>query len=298
MRAIVSIVILAAYAVGGFLGFLSSRHDGLARVWPRLVRLQLLVATIALSIVAVWRLDSYEEFLWPAIMIGGFSAILAVALLISPGAGQAGAAAMRAWAATPNISFWVTPIAAALMGSSAVVIAVLVDRLGAPLWAVFIWLLRRDAPKPQRRATSWIDQSPMLALVVGLMLRTTGTAPEWTAVVPLIGVPLLATSGAALFVGSVMHPSQRMSPRPGLRTWVLLIAVRIALFAPIAWFAPTGPIALVAVLCGLSIPAFGPAQFSTVYGYRESAVAASTRYGWYVGAGGLVLAIWLTHGAG
>jgi predicted permease len=291
----VSSVIVIAYAVGAILGFLSARHGALAKVWPKLIRAQLLLATIALSVVAVWRLDSYEQFLWPLIMIVGFAAILGVSLVMRRGPGQGGPAAMRAWAATPNISFWVTPVAAALMGSPGVVIAVLVDRLGAPLWAVFIWLLRRDAPTRQRTATSWIDQSPILALGVGLVLRATVPAPEWTSVVPQVGAPLLATSGAALYVGSVMHRSQRIDPRPGLRTWALLVALRVAIFALVAWFAPSTPIALVAVLCGLSIPAFGPAQFSTVYGYREAVVSASNRYGWYVGAAGLGFAVWLSR---
>ncbi len=288
-----SSAIVIAYAVGAILGLLSSRHDGLARVWPRLVRAQLLVATVALSIVAVWRIEGLADFLWPVIMIGAFAVVLGASLATTgTGKGQAGGAAMRAWAATSNISFWVIPIAAASIGPSAVVVAVLVDRLGAPLWAVFIWLLRRDAPRPQRRATSWIDQSPMLALVVGLVLRATTPAPDWTTVTPLLLVPLLAVSGSALFVGSILHPAQRMSARPGMRAWVLLVGLRVLLFAPIAWYAPNRAVALVAVLCGLSIPAFGPAQFSTVYGYREPAVAASTRYGWFVGAVGLILALW------
>jgi hypothetical protein len=194
---------------------------------------------------------------------------------------------MRAWAATPNTSFWVTPVAAVLMGSPGAVVAVLVDRLAAPLWAVFIWFLRRDAPRPQRRVTSLVDQSPLIALLAGLLLRATGTAPAWTASVTTAVVPLLAASGAALFVGSVLHPTQRMDPRPGLRAWALLVALRILLFIPISWLAPSPDIAVVALLCGLSIPAFGPAQFSTVYGYREPAVAASSRYGWLVGAAGL-----------
>ena len=124
-------------------------------------------------------------------------------------------------------------------------------------------------------------------LLVGLLLRTTGTAPDWTSSVTTAVVPLLAASGAALFVGSVLHPTQRMDPRPGLRAWALLVTPRILLFMPIAWLAPSPDIAVVALLCGLSIPAFGPAQFSTVYGYREAAVAASSRYGWLVGAAGL-----------
>ncbi len=283
-------VIITAYFAGAFAGVLSTRIDKLEKMWSRLVRAQLLLATIALSVVAVWRLEGVQEFLWPLAMIGAYGVLLAASVAASPGAGRAGGAAMRAWAATSNISFWVTPVAAALMGSPGVVVAVLVDRLGAPLWAVFIWLLRRDAPRPQRRVTSLVDQSPMLALLAGLLLRTTGPAPDWTVAVSLGAVPLLAASGAALFVGSVLHPTQRMNPRPGLRAWGLLVSLRIALFAPIVLLAPTVTISVVALLCGLSIPAFGPAQFSTVYGYREPAVAASSRYGWFVGAAGLAAA--------
>lgn len=288
-------VIAVAYALGALLGLLASRHTRLAEMWPRIVRAQLLIATVALALVAVWRLESLDAFLWPALMIAGFAGILVMAQLMRRPGVSHGAGAMQAWAATSNISFWVTPVAAALMSSPAVVVAVLADRLGAPLWAVFIWLLRRDAPTPQRSITSWIDQAPLLAFLVGLGLREIGPPPNWTAVVPLVLAPVLAVSGAAVFVGSTRHPSQQLDPAPGVRTWASLVAVRIIIFAVLAVLAPDPATALVAILCGLSIPAFGPAQFSTVYGYREAAVAANTKYGWYIGAIGLILALVLVR---
>jgi len=61
--------------------------------------------------------------------------------------------------------------------------------------------MRRDAPFRQRRATSWVDQSPLLASFVGLSLHLVGAAPSWTADVLTRAGPLLAFSGAALFTG-------------------------------------------------------------------------------------------------
>lgn len=56
-----SAVIVSAYLIGALLGIAPTRVDGLARIWPRLVRAQLLAATVALSIVAVWRLQGLES---------------------------------------------------------------------------------------------------------------------------------------------------------------------------------------------------------------------------------------------
>ena len=74
-----------------------------------------------------------------------------------------------------------------------------------------------------------------------------------------------------------------------------LVLLRTALLVPIVVFAPNSAVRLVAVLVGLSIPAFGPSQFSTVYGYSEPVVAAATRYGWWIGAAGVVAGFALTR---
>jgi hypothetical protein len=282
--------ILIGYAIGGSLGFAATRSERLARVWPRLVRAQILGASVVLATVAAWRLAGIDDVLWPLLMVAVYAVMLVVALLTTSGERRAGRATLRTWSAMSNTGFFVIPFAAAFGGPSAVLIAVLIDRFGAPLWAVYIHLLRRDAPRQQKAFTRWIDQAPLIALGVGLLLRAITPAPEWTAGLSLVAAPVMAATGAALFVGSVLHASQRISPRSGVRAWVSLTLLRIALFVPIYLLAPSPAVALVAVLAALSIPAFGPSQMSLVYGYAEPVVAASVRYGWFIGAAGLIAA--------
>ncbi len=289
-----SLVVLAAYAVGASLGLWASRRPSLAVVWPRVVRAQLLVAATVLSVSAAWRLTGVQDLGWPLVIVAVFAAILGLSLVITQGERRLGRGTLRAWSATSNTGFFVLPLTAALGGPAALLVAVLVDRLGSPLWAAYIHLLRRDAPTPQRLRTSWVDQSPLLALVLGLALHLVGPAPDWTATVSLAMAPVMAATGSAVFVGSVLHPTQRIPARPGLGPWLRLVVLRVALLAPVVLLAPDDGVRLVAVLCALSIPAFGPAQFSTVYGYAEPVVAASARYGWWIGALGVVAAYAVT----
>jgi predicted permease len=282
-----SLVVLAAYAVGASLGLWAARRPSLAVVWPRVVRGQLLLASVVLSVSAAWRLTGVQDLVWPLAVVGVFAAILAVSLALARGERRLGRGTLRAWTATANTGYFVIPFTAALGGPAGLLTAVLVDRLGSPLWAVYVHLLRRDAPIPQRLRSSWVDQSPLLALVAGLALHLVGPAPDWTATVSLAMAPVMAATGAAVFVGSVLHPTQRIPARPGLGPWLRLVLLRVALLAPVVVLAPTDGVRLVAVLCALSIPAFGPPQFSTVYGYAEPVVAAATRYGWWIGALGV-----------
>jgi predicted permease len=290
-----SLVVLAAYAVGAGLGLWAARRPSLAVVWPRVVRAQLLVASIVLSVAAAWRLTGVQDLAWPLGIVAVFVVVLGVSLALTTGERRLGRGTLRAWTATSNTGYFVIPLTAALAGPAGLLVAVLVDRLGSPLWAVYIHLLRRDAPTRQRLRTSWVDQSPFLALIVGLALHLVGPAPDWTATVSLAMAPVLAATGAAVFVGSALHPTQRIPARPGLGPWLRLVVLRIALLAPVIVLAPDDGVRLVAVLCALSIPAFGPAQFSTVYGYAEPTVAASARYGWWIGALGVATAYALTR---
>jgi hypothetical protein len=120
-------------------------------------------------------------------------------------------------------------------------------------------------------------------------------APDWISVIDLWAGPILAATGAAIFVGSAFHSSQRVNPRKGFKRWAAMVALRIGLLAPLFIFAPSKPIAIVTILAALSIPAFGPSQFSTMYGYSEPEVAAANKYGWYVGAVGVIAAMLLVH---
>lgn len=289
-----SLVVLAAYAFGALLGWSASRRPSLERTWPRYVRAQLLVASVVLSVSAAWRLTGVQDVVWPLAVVAVCGVLLVLALLLSRGERRAGRAVLWAWTGTPNTGFFVVPFAAAFGGPTALLVGVLADRLGAPLWALYVGLLRRDAPIPQRRRSSWVDQSPVLALIVGLALHLVGPAPDWTAAVSLAMAPVLAATGAAVFVGSVLHPTQRIDPRPGVGRWAAFVAVRIALLAPAIMLAPDG-VRLALILCALSIPAFGPAQFSTVYGYSEPVVAASARYGWWIGGVGILVGYAITH---
>jgi predicted permease len=171
-------------------------------------------------------------------------------------------------------------------------IAVLANVITTLWGGVAVHLMRRDAPLPQRRATSWVDQSPVLASVVGLFLHLVGTAPGWTADVLTLAAPLLAFSGAALFTGSVIHPHNISVPRTehAIRRWAWLTATRVAYFLVVtlaAALAGSTSLAVVAVLTALSAPSFQPIQLAVLYGYRSEVVVAAVRWGWLLAPAGL-----------
>lgn len=282
--------VLGAYVIGAALGWWAA-HSPIALVWPVIIRTQLLVVSVTLSIVSAWRISEASEIAWPGMIVAILALMLVVVWLTTGQPGRAGVSALHSWAATPNTAFWVIPVAAWLAGPAGAVVAVLVDRLSTPMFALYTAMLRRSAPVPQRRSTALIDQMPFIAVVGGLLLHLLGPAPAWTQSVTLLAVPILAAIGAAMFVGSTLHPSQRIDARPGLRRWVGLVALRVLLVMPIALVAPTTAIRIVALLCAFSIPAFGAVQRSSLYGYRDSVVKAAARYSWIPGGIGLLAAI-------
>jgi hypothetical protein len=158
--------------------------------------------------------------------------------------------------------------------------------------AVCVHFMRRDAPIRQRRSTSWVDQSPPLASVVGLLLHVVGSAPSSTGDILTLAGPLLAFSGAALFAGSVAHPHNLSVPRSDhdFRRWTWLTVLRVAYFGLIALFTSSTALAVVAVVTGLSAPAFAPVQQAVLYGYRSGVVNAAVRWGWVLTPMGLALA--------
>lgn len=287
-----SLAILVAYVLGGLLGLLAVRSQAVGRIWPSFIRVNLLASAILLSIIAVWRLEGIDDLLWPFIMSMAFPVLLLVSWLTTArGPRRSGIAALQTWSATTNTGYFLVPIGAALAGPTGVVVAVLMDRFATPTFAYYVHLMRSTAPRPQRTRTTFVDQSPILALAVGLVLRATVPAPPWTATLSLWIAPIMAAIGAAMYIGSVLHPTQRIDPRPGLRRWIALSALRVLLFVPIVILAPTTTLKVIAVLSALTIPAFGAAQMSTIYGYADSSVAAANRFGWLVGALGLGAAI-------
>ncbi len=290
-----STVVLVAYALGAFLGWLGVRVEAFGRVWPVFVRTQMLLVAVFLSVAAVWRIDSPSSVVWPLLMALAIAVMHLVAWATQRGPNRDAQAVLQVWASNANTGFFVIPIAAALGGPAGALAGVLMDRMATPLYASWTAILRRGAPRRQRRRTSLVDQSPVIALAVGLLLHLLGPAPDWTATLTSWSAPVLALSGSAVFVGSALHPSQRIDPRPGLPKYLALVALRIALFGLIAVFAPDESIRVVAVLCALSIPAFVAPQMATLYGYAEPVVSAGSRFGWIFGAVGVVVAYAVTR---
>jgi predicted permease len=286
---------LVCFVLGGLLGWGTSRAGTtVQRVWPVVLRVQILITSATLSLVASWRLTSASQLLGPLALATGFWLLLG-ATVATRGLRSAGQSALEAWAVSPNSGFWVVPAATAFAGSTGTMIAVLANVIITAWGAVCVHLMRRDAPFRQRRATSWVDQSPLLASIAGLFLHLAGAAPSWTADVLTLAGPLLAFSGAALFTGSVIHPHNLAvrHTEHALRRWTRLTVVRVAYYLVVALaalFVSSTPVAIVAVLSGLSAPAFQPVQLAVLYGYRSEIVVAAVRWGWLLAPVGLVAA--------
>src|SRR5271157_2454160 len=224
---------LVCFMVGGLVGWGAAQGGArVQRVWPVVLRVQILVTSTTLSLVAAWRLTSAGQLVGPVALAAGLWLMLGAALA-TRGRRSAGEGSLEAWAVSPNSGFWVVPAATAFAGSTGTMIAVLANVLTTAWTAVAVHLMRRDAPLRQRRATSWVDQSPTLASLVGLLLHVVGPAPSWTAEVLVLAGPLLAFSGAALFTGSVIHPHNLTVTRSvhAVRRWTWLTVVRVAYYA-------------------------------------------------------------------
>ena len=280
------------YAVGAAVGLGVGQSRFQASHWPVAIRAQILIAACLLGVVAAWRLHAVRQLEVP-IGIEVILVIVLVAALVSRGAVSRGEASLWSWAATANSSFWAIPLATAIAGADGAVLAVLADRLAAPRTAYVTHLLRVDAPTPQRRRTAWIDQAPMGALAVGLLLHLVGSAPHWTAVVTRYIGPWLALTGAMLFTGSLSHDATKAIPvtAQDRRRVAGLFALRMLLAVPLlAWRWGSAGAAVVA-LNVFSVPAFLPAQMSVLYGYRSGVVRFAATWGWVVGPIGLALAL-------
>jgi predicted permease len=286
---------LVCFLVGGLLGWGAAQGGTrVQRVWPVVLRVQILATSATLSFAAAWRLTSIGELLGPLALAAGMWLMLGAAL-VTRGRRSRGEGALEAWAVSPNSGFWVVPAATAFAGSTGTMIAVLANVITTAWGAACVHLMRRDAPIRQRRSTTWVDQSPILASLVGLALHVIGPAPGWTADVLTLAGPLLAFSGAALFTGSVIHPHNLAVPRSAhaLRRWTWLTAVRVGYYVVVtlvAALASSTPLTVVAVLSALSAPSFQPVQLAVLYGYRSEVVVAAVRWGWLLVPFGLGLA--------
>jgi hypothetical protein len=286
---------LVCFLVGGLLGWgAANAGTRVRRVWPVVLRAQILVTSATLSFAAAWRLTSVRQLVGPLALAAGLWLMLG-ATHATRGRRSTGAGALEAWAVSPNSGFWVVPAATAFAGSAGAMVAVLANVITSAWGAVCTHFMRRDAPIRQRRATSWVDQSPILASLLGLVLHLAGPAPGWTSDVLVLAGPLLAFSGAALFTGSVIHPHNLGVPRTehALRRWSWLTAVRVAYYLVVALIAgllSSRSVEVVAVLSGLSAPSFQPIQLAVLYGYRSEVVVAAVRWGWLLAPLGLGLA--------
>jgi hypothetical protein len=272
----------SAYALGALMGVVVDRGgERLRRDWPVYLRVQLLATAGLLTIFSAWRLSSFSQIVGP-VVIALVGWVLLGASLATRGHSSAGQAALESWAAVPNGAFWVLPIAGALVGSAGNMVTALANAVYAASTAACIHLMRRDAPFAQRRSTSWIDQSALLALGIGLLLHLVGPAPSFSGWVLDASGPLLAFVGAALFTGSVLHPHNVSigRGRDGIRRWLWLSALRVACLAPVVALSHSRTVQVVAVLSALGAPAFNPSQLAVLYGYRSGAVNASVRWGW------------------
>jgi len=289
-------VTICAYALGAALGVAVSRGGPrLQRDWPIYLRTQTLITAATLGIFAAWRLTAPRELIAPAV-VSGVSWTLLVAAVSTRGERSAGEAALESWAAGPNGAFWVLPIAGALVGAPAIMIAAIANMLyGAPNF-VCIYLMRRDAPRRQRHATSWVDQSAMVVLVAGLLLRLSTPAPTWSNVVLNVSAPVLAFTGAGLVVGSAIHPHNVDVQRgaPAVRRWLQLAAIRCAFLLPVVVISHNSALRVVAMLSALGAPSFSPVQLSVLYGYRSGMVNVAVRWGWIALPIGLGVAALLT----
>jgi hypothetical protein len=285
------------FGAGAAIGWLVARSGGVVkRIWPIVLRAQILLTATVLTGVAVWRVSGFGQ-------LGG-PLLLSISLLV-PFAGAAftrgrqssGEVALESWAVSANSGYWVVPAAAALAGPTGTMVAALVT---VPNTIVYMWwtaILRRDAPTPQTRSTGWADYSPLLAAAAGLGLRFLRPAPSSTSeILTWIG-PLLAFSGAALVSGSVLHPHNLAitRSRDSLWRWSWLTGLRVASCVVIFTTAPSRPLKIVAVLTAFSAPAFNPIQLTVLYGYRSSIVNGAVRWGWFLAPFGLAIATYVRY---
>jgi hypothetical protein len=286
-------ITFGAYLVGALVGL--SVHRGgprLRRAWPVYLRIQLVATAALLGLFSAWRLTAAHQIVAP-ILIAGVGLLLLGVSHATRGERSSGLAELEGWAAFPNGTFWVLPVAGALLGTSASIIAALTNAVYAIPNAVCIHLMRRDAPIPQRRSTTWVDQSMLVAVGVGLVLHLAGPAPAASEWILTVAGPVLAFVGAALYTGSVLHPHNASVNRTvsAFRRWMLLSGVRIGYLGLIAVLTRSTAVAVIAVLSALGPPAFNPPQQAVLYGYRSGVVMVAVRLGWFLLPIGLVTAL-------
>jgi hypothetical protein len=286
-------ITFGAYLLGALMGV--GAHRGgprLRRGWPVYLRVQLVATAGLLGLISAWRLTAPRQVVAPILLAGVGGLLLGVAYLVRGGR-SSGLAELEGWAAFPNGTFWVLPIAGALIGPMGSTISALANAVYAAPNALCIHLMRRDAPVAQRRSTTWVDQSMLLAVFIGLVLHLAGPAPEASHWILAVAGPLLAFVGAALYTGSVLHPHNASVVRtaPEFRRWALLALVRIVYLTVMALVTRSTAVAVIAVLSAFGPPAFNPPQQAVLYGYRSGVVMVAVRWSWVFVPVGLALAL-------
>ncbi len=286
-------ITFGAYAAGALIGLVIHRSGPrLQQAWPIYLRVQLVATAALLGLFSAWRLTAVRQIIDP-VVLAAVGLVLVGAASAIRGRRSHGLAALEGWAAFPNVTFWVQPLVGALVGPAGSVVAALTNAAYALTNAVSIHLMRRDAPIRQRRSTTWIDQSMLVAVAIGLLLHLTGPAPGASRWVLTVAGPLLAFVGAGLYMGSVFHPHNIAVLHSGTdtRRWLLLTAVRIVYLVAVALLFRSPAVEVVAVLCAFGPPAFNPPQQAVLYGYRSGVVMVAVRWGWVFLPVGLVTAL-------
>jgi hypothetical protein len=288
-------LIVLFFGAGGLTGWLVTRSgDAVRAAWPTILRVQIIVTAVALTGVAAWRTTRLTQLGVPLLLSASLLVPYAAATF-ARGRRNVGEVALESWSVSPNSSYWVVPVAAALTGPVGTMIAALVS---VPNTAINMWwvaLMRRHAPRTQRRSSGWADYSPLLAAVVGFSLRFVHPAPPSTREVLALAGPLLAFSGAALVSGSIFHPHTVAikRTRESLWRWSWLTSIRVAYCLIIAALVSSTPLKIVAVLTAFSAPSFGPIQLAVLYGYRSSVVRSAMSWGWVMAPCGVAIAAYL-----
>ena len=92
------LVVVLAYALGAAIGVASSRSASLASVWRVIIRYQIVLVSVGVSILAAWRLEGFADLGWPLLAAGITAVIMACAWWTTPrGADRTGSAVLRGW---------------------------------------------------------------------------------------------------------------------------------------------------------------------------------------------------------
>ena len=202
---------LVCFVVGGLVGWGAAQGGpDVQRAWPVFLRAQILATSATLSLVAAWRLTSVGRVARAPRPVRRACGSCSARPWSSRGERSAGQGSLEAWAVAPTAASGSSRPPRPSPDRPAPMIAVLANVITTAWNAVAVHLMRRDAPFRQRRSTTWVDQSPVLASLVGLLLHVVGPAPAWTADVLHPG-----RSPAGLLGRRPVHRLGHPPPQPG-----------------------------------------------------------------------------------